>query len=200
MLAFCGHSGLGAAHTKPKQAQCRLAQVRPTALGSLQALCEQATLADCPNESHDGPVRASPFGPRAAFVSFGPMQVLCRQPCNATRGIQTTLTSHSLATQLNWNGSNQKRPFQNLLLHIGQESSNLAHKIHFPAEFSSNLNQTHLSMTSGSLENHRWVSGSLQENGSHEPYLRCNRHEPVNKNFVGSFLPYHWVLGCFRFP
>ncbi len=34
----------------------------------------------------------------------------------------------------------------------------MAHKIHFPAEFSSNLNQTHLSMTSGSLENHRWVS------------------------------------------
>ncbi len=41
---------------------------------------------------------------------------------------------------------------------LGQESSNLAHEIHFPAEFSSNLNQTHLSMTSGSLENHRWVS------------------------------------------
>ncbi len=38
MLAFCGHSGLGPAHTKPKQAQCGLAQVRPTALGSPQAL------------------------------------------------------------------------------------------------------------------------------------------------------------------
>ncbi len=101
---------------------------------------------------------ASPLGPRATFVSFGPMQVLCRQPCNATRRIQTTLTGHSLATQLNWNGSNQKRPFQNLLFHIGQGSSNLAHEIHFHAEFSSNLNQTHLSMSSGSLENHRWVS------------------------------------------
>ncbi len=60
------------------------------------------------------------------------MQVLCWQPCNATRIIQTTLTGHSLATQLNWNGS-------------------------IELEFSSNLNQTHLSMSS-SLENHRWVS------------------------------------------
>lgn len=44
MLAFCGHCGLVPAHTKPKQAQCGLVQVRPTALGSLQALCEQPTL------------------------------------------------------------------------------------------------------------------------------------------------------------
>ncbi len=44
MLAFCRHSGLGPAHTKPKQAQCGLAQARPTALGSPQALCGQATL------------------------------------------------------------------------------------------------------------------------------------------------------------
>ncbi len=29
---------------------------------------------------------------------------------------------------------------------LWQGSSNLAHEIHFPAEFSSNLNQTHLSM------------------------------------------------------
>ncbi len=57
-----------------------------------------------------------------------------------------TLTGHSLVTQLNLNGSNQKMPFQNLLFHIGQGSSNLAHKIHFPAEFSSNSNQTHMSM------------------------------------------------------
>ncbi len=80
------------------------------------------------------------------------MQVLCSQPSNGTSRIQTTLTGHSLATQLNWNASNQKRPF-----HTGQGSSNLAHKIHVPAVFSSNLNQTHLSMSS-SLENHRWVS------------------------------------------
>ncbi len=32
MLAFCGHVGLGPAHTKPKQAACRLAQARPTSL------------------------------------------------------------------------------------------------------------------------------------------------------------------------
>ncbi len=49
MLSFCGHYGLGPTHTKPKQAQCGLAQTRPTALGSPQALCDQPTLADCPN-------------------------------------------------------------------------------------------------------------------------------------------------------
>ncbi len=30
------------------------------------------------------------------------------------------------------NVSNQKAPFQNLLFHIGQGSSNQAHEIHFP--------------------------------------------------------------------
>ncbi len=37
-------------------------------------------------------------------------------------------------------------------------------------------------------------SKTLQENLSHTPYLRCNRHGPLKKNkgsFVGSFLPYH---------
>ncbi|ROL42584.1 hypothetical protein DPX16_13991 [Anabarilius grahami] len=38
MLAFCGHSGLGPAHTEPKQAQCGISQASPTALGSLRAL------------------------------------------------------------------------------------------------------------------------------------------------------------------
>ncbi len=91
------------------------------------------------------PSVGQPIRAQSNFCTFGPMQVWCRQPCNATRRI-LTLTGHSLATQLNWNGSNQKRPFQNLLFHIGQGSSNLAHEIHFPVEFRSNLNQTHLSM------------------------------------------------------
>ncbi|RXN39113.1 hypothetical protein ROHU_000493 [Labeo rohita] len=43
------NSGLGPSNSKPKQAQCRLAQSRPTALGSLQAVFEQATLWDCPH-------------------------------------------------------------------------------------------------------------------------------------------------------
>uniref|UniRef100_A0A672LV77 SPRY-associated domain-containing protein n=1 Tax=Sinocyclocheilus grahami TaxID=75366 RepID=A0A672LV77_SINGR len=47
---LCSESLTGCpAHTIPKQAQCGLAQVRPTALGSPQALCEQPTLWDCPH-------------------------------------------------------------------------------------------------------------------------------------------------------
>ncbi len=102
------------------------------------------------NSPHYGTAHINPMmaqcGPRANFVPLGPCRFLCRQPCNATRRIQTTLPGHYLATQLNWNGSNQKTPFQNLLFQIGQGSTNLAHEIHFPAEFSYNLNQTHLSM------------------------------------------------------
>ncbi len=92
MLDFCGHSGLGPAQTKPKQAQCGFAQARPTDLGSPQALCEQPTLWDCPRYSNDGPVRSG----QSNFCTFGPMQVWCRQPCNATRRIQTTLTGQTL--------------------------------------------------------------------------------------------------------
>ncbi len=59
MQAFCRHWGLGPAQTKPKQAQCWLAQARPKALGSPWALCKQPTIADCPQKAHAGPVWAA---------------------------------------------------------------------------------------------------------------------------------------------
>ncbi len=99
---------------------------------------------------------ASLFGPRATFVPLGPCRFCVGSPVIKRKIL--TLTGHFLVTQLNWNDSNQKTPFQNLMLHIGQGSSNLTHKIHFPEEFSSNLNQTHPRVSSRSLENHRCVS------------------------------------------
>ncbi len=143
LLSLCRHSGLVSAHIKPKET-----------LDSPQALCEQPSMGQ--------PIRA-----QSNFCTIGPMRVLCRQPCNATRRMQATMTGHYLATQLNWDGSNQKRPFQNLLFFtkdlsysswkvrivkqmycfrsgvpnpvpVDQGYSNLALEIHFPAEFSSN--------------------------------------------------------------
>ncbi len=49
-------------------------------------------------------------------------------------------------------------PHRHIRFCLFHESSNMAHEIHFPTEFSSNPNQTHPSMlinSSGSLENHR---------------------------------------------
>ncbi len=66
------------------------------------------------------------------------------QICNGNVPIDWKFFSHSIELEC----LKPKETFSEPVVSytVGQGSSNLAHEIHFPAEFSSNPNQTHLSM------------------------------------------------------
>ncbi len=66
------------------------------------------------------------------------------QICNGNAPIDWPFFSHSIELECLKPKETFSEPV--VLYTVGQGSSNLAHEIHFPAEFSSNPNQTHVSM------------------------------------------------------